>query len=141
MIRESFLDRITSQPNQLFSEIKKLPLVRMYLAASCQSNQEPGLLPILKPYLGPTCRSTHLHKLHWINKPTFSMEFYDFFIQPIEVLFSIGMPLHQLLCKESSSYPCRLELFKETLDLSGHLFESLVRLGQSKSAECHDSGT
>ena len=121
MVRESFLDRITSQPNQLFSEIKKLPLVRIYLAASRQTNQEPGLLPIPNHILVQHIAAhTYTNYIESTNRLA-PMEFYDFFVQPIEFLFSIGMPLHQLLCKASTSYSCRLELFKETLRLSGHL--------------------
>ena len=121
MVRESFLDRITSQPSQLFPEIKSLPLVRMYLASSRQTNQEPGLLPIPNHILVQHISAhTYTNSLGSTNRLA-PMEFYDLFVRPIEFLFSIGMPLHQLLCKASSSYPCRLELFREALRLSGHI--------------------
>ena len=119
ILRESFVTKIASEAKDDFERVKSHPLVNIYKRSRDRMSTNAQEIPI--PYY-VVKQHVHAHEYLRSLRSTGRManfEFYDLFVRPIEFLFTIGMPLHELLTKSAFSYTARLELFREVLRISG----------------------
>ena len=119
MIRDAYVTKITTEQKKIYKKYKTIPLMNMYKRSKDRICINPNEIPL--PYY---ILNQHIQAHKYLQSVRSSgrlanFEFYDLFVRPIEFLFSIGMPLHQLLTKAADDYSSRLELFRETLHITG----------------------
>ena len=120
MLRTAYVEKVKEEPRDNCPSSKKvLPLIHVYKRSANRMSLNPNEIP-LPFHIAAQHVAAHQY-MKIIKSPgrLSSFEFYDLFIRPIEVLFSIGMPLHSTLTAAATDYTSRLDLFKEIIRISG----------------------
>ena len=128
MLRLAYVEKIGREPKDSCPSSKKvLPLLHVYKRSANRLSLNPSEIP-LPFHIAAQHVAAHTY-MKVIKSPgrLSSCEFYYLFVRPIEVLFSIGIPLHVVLTKVASSLASRLELFKEIIRISGFHYSNIFQ--------------